>query len=325
MDCKFFLINLQVMKNVKLKLLTAAVRFQAVFPLKVHYFWADVIAWVLRNVVGYRREVISINMGRSFPASVCYYDDIERFAKNYYRHMGEIIAEAVWFFGAGPRKMRESGLLTVRNAALLGEAWNSAPSVIVFYSHCGNWELMGGIPYSPCSDTGTFPVPEQNLRCVYKALSSRTWDGFFRKCRTSMSTSDGLMLESRQLLRYMLSHRGDRLTYFLNIDQSPYVSSVDIGNFMGQPTTAFLGPAEVAHKLGFAVLYMSFERMERGHYDISFTTICPDASKMEPKDIIRKYYDCLEEEIYRRPDNWLWSHKRWKDFSYGDSRLNLEK
>ena len=29
-------------------------------------------------------------------------------------------------------------------------------------------------------------------------------------------------------------------------------------------------------------------------------------------ELIRKYYDLLEEEIRETPSNWLWSHKRWK-------------
>ncbi len=313
------------MKKLKLTLLTAAVRFFSIFPLKVHYFWADVIAWVLRSVVGYRREVVAVNMGRSFPSSACYYDDIERFSRNYYRHMAEIMTEAIWFAGAGPKKMKRSGLITVVNSRLLEQAWNSSPSVIVLYSHCGNWELLGGMPHSDCADADRFPLSEMQMRCVYKSLTDKVWDEFFKKNRMAMTPKRDLLLESKQLLRYMLTHRNERLAYLLNIDQSPYTSAVDIGNFMNQPTKAFLGPAEIAHKFGFAVLYMNFERRERGHYDISFVPICPDASKMEPKDIIRKYYDCLEDEIHRHPDNWLWSHKRWKDFSYSDSRLNLEK
>lgn len=313
------------MKNLKLKILTAAVRFQALFPLKVHYFWADFIAWVLRNVVGYRRDVVAVNMGRSFPVSACNYDDIQRFSKHFYTHMAEIMTEAVWFSGATPKKMLESGLITVTNSNLLKEAWNSAPSVVVFYSHCGNWELMGGIPYSKCADAEAFPVPESQLRCVYQQLHDETWDKFFQKNRTSLSRSEGLMLESKQLLRYMLTHRNDRLAYFLNIDQSPYISAIPIGSFMNQQTLAFLGPAEIAHKLGFAVLYMSFERTERGHYDVSFTPICLNAKEMEPKDIIRRYYDCLESEILRHPSNWLWSHKRWKNCGYEKPELNLER
>ena len=55
------------MKKCALYLLLGITHFLALFPLKVHYFWADVIAWVLRSVVGYRREVIAINLARSFP------------------------------------------------------------------------------------------------------------------------------------------------------------------------------------------------------------------------------------------------------------------
>ena len=308
-----FLIYLQDMKKLKLTLLTGAVRFLAIFPLKVHYFWADVIAWVLRSVIGYRREVVAINMGRAFPASVCNYDTIERFSREYYRHMGEIIVEAIWFSGATPEKMRKSGLVRIVNSRLLEESWNSAPSVIVLYSHCGNWELTGGAPYAECSDLERFPVPVVNLRCVYKQLHDGVWDEFFRKNRTSVNRNEGLLLESRRLLRYMLTHREEHLVYLLNIDQSPEISAVSIGTFMNQPTKAFLGPAEVAHKLGSAVLYMNFDRTERGHYDISFSPICMNASEMAPKDIILKYYDLLEAEIHRCPANWLWSHKRWKD------------
>ncbi len=301
------------MRKFKLFLLTAAVRFQALFPLKVHYFWADFIAWILRNLVGYRREIVSINLGRAFPYTEKYYDEVAKYSKEYYRHMAEIIVEAIWFAGASPKKMYRSGLVSLKNVKAIEEAYSSAPSVVVLYSHCGNWELMGGLPHSPSEDSegGVLNIPEDKLRCVYKALSNKVWDDFFRKNRTSISPTEDMMLESKQLLRYMLSHRNEKLAYFLNIDQRPDISSVDMGQFLNQPTRAFLGPAEIAHKFGYPVFYMNFERTRRGHYDVSFIKICDDASAMSPKDIIRRYYDCLEAEIRRCPPNWLWSHKRW--------------
>ena len=42
-------------------------RLLALFPLKFHYFWVDFIAWLLRSVVGYRRDVVAINLARAFP------------------------------------------------------------------------------------------------------------------------------------------------------------------------------------------------------------------------------------------------------------------
>jgi KDO2-lipid IV(A) lauroyltransferase len=54
------------------------------------------------------------------------------------------------------------------------------------------------------------------------------------------------------------------------------------------------------------------QRVKRGHYDLTFIPICDDASQTTPEDLLRKYYDLLQEEINETPANWLWSHKRWK-------------
>lgn len=82
--------------------------------------------------------------------------------------------------------------------------------------------------------------------------------------------------------------------------------------FLNQETNSMLGSAVVAHKLAHSVMYMKMKRVERGRYEMTLIPICQDASKMKPEDIMRKYYDLLEEEINETPHNWLWSHKRWK-------------
>ena len=54
------------------------------------------------------------------------------------------------------------------------------------------------------------------------------------------------------------------------------------------------------------------KRVKRGYYEMTFIPICMNASEHAPEEILRKYYDLLEEEITETPANWLWSHKRWK-------------
>jgi KDO2-lipid IV(A) lauroyltransferase len=53
-------------------------------------------------------------------------------------------------------------------------------------------------------------------------------------------------------------------------------------------------------------------RVERGQYEWTLIPICEDGSKTTPEELLRKYYDLLQEEIMETPANWLWSHKRWK-------------
>ena len=81
---------------------------------------------------------------------------------------------------------------------------------------------------------------------------------------------------------------------------------------MHQQTNAMIGSMGLACKLSHAVVYMGMKRLERGRYEVSFTPICEDASQMTPEEILRKYYDLLEQELNETPANWLWSHKRWK-------------
>jgi KDO2-lipid IV(A) lauroyltransferase len=81
---------------------------------------------------------------------------------------------------------------------------------------------------------------------------------------------------------------------------------------MSQETNAMMGSVGVACKMSHSVVYMKMRRVERGRYEMTFIPICRDASRHAPEDIMRKYYDLLEEEIRETPGNWLWSHNRWK-------------
>ena len=150
---------------------------------------------------------------------------------------------------------------------------------------------------------------------VYKELHSKFSDEFFRLNRVSALEEMGVecTVESMQILRYAIKNRKEKRFYVYIADQFPYASlNYEVGQFLNQHTLGMLGGAGVAHKLGHGVLYMKMKRVKRGRYEMTFETICEDASTMSPEDMMRKYYDLLEEEIRETPHNWLWTHKRWK-------------
>ena len=82
-------------------------------PLRFHYFMADILAWLLRKVLRYRYSTVMINLSRSFPNKK--YKEIDRIAKDFYKHMGEIFAEAIWFGGSSYKRLYDSGIVTVMN------------------------------------------------------------------------------------------------------------------------------------------------------------------------------------------------------------------
>ena len=72
-------------------------RVISALPLGFHYAWAGFFAWLLRDVMHYRRDVVMINLSRAFPDKK--YKELKQISNTFYKHFGEVIAETIWFGG----------------------------------------------------------------------------------------------------------------------------------------------------------------------------------------------------------------------------------
>ena len=283
-------------------------------PLKVHYFVGDILSWIASKLLRYRYDTVMINLSRSFPDKK--YKEISKIAKEFYRHFGEIVAEAMWYGGSSYKRLYKSGIVTVTNPEELNELYLSTPSMTVLSTHCGNWELLGGFLGYRTPSGEKVAIREEEISVVYKKLSNPVSDEVFKRNRVAPLEIVGTKceVESSNILRYALAHKGERRVYIYPADQAPYwyAGKHPVGEFMHQQTNAMLGSMGVACKMSHSVMYLKMKRVERGRYEMTLIPICRDASKTTPEDILRKYYDLLEEEINESPYNWLWTHKRWK-------------
>lgn len=283
-------------------------------PLKFHYFMADALAWLFRKVLRYRYSTVMVNLSRSFPDRK--YKEIDRIAKDFYRHFGEIFAEAIWFGGSSYERLRKNHIVTVTNPEDANEMFLSSPSMTVLSTHCGNWELLGGLLGYETATGGRFIIREEDIQVVYKKLSNPVADEVFKRNRIAPLEKVGTEceVESSNILRQAIKNKGERKMYIYPTDQAPYwkAGKHPIGEFMHQQTNVMLGSVGVACKLSHSVMYMKMRRVERGRYEMTLIPICRNASEMTPEQIMRKYYDLLEQEINETPHNWLWTHKRWK-------------
>ena len=280
-------------------------------PLGFHYFMGDVLSWLARNILRYRSDVVWINIARSFPDRK--YKELKKIYRDFYRHFGEIVAEAIWFSGSNNKRLKRAGIVKVTDPELVSEYFDNSPSMTVLSTHCGNWELLGGlfayndIPYS---------FAEQDMTVVYKKLTNPVSDEVFKRNRIAPLEIVGTEceVESSNILRFSMKHKDERRMYIYPADQAPYrkAGKHPIGEFLHQQTNAMIGSMGVACKLSHSVMYMKMKRVKRGYYEMTFIPICMNASEHAPEEILRKYYDLMEEEINETPANWLWSHKRWK-------------
>lgn len=281
-------------------------------PLNVLYRLGDAVAWFMRSVMSYRKGVIYTNIARAFPTKT--YDEVNVIADEYYTRLGNLVAETIWFGGCNGRKggkrIRKQHIYEYVNPEVLIEA-NRERGVMAMKSHCGNWELLGGIhEYSYGLDLHEY-IDQNNFYVAYRAMYSKVSDKVFYENRRAPLPDYPGLLEDTKFLRHAVAHRKDKPIYVLNADQYPYVACHYVGKFLSQPTDGMLGGFAMAAKLGFAVLYMREERVSRGHYRLTFEVITENAAGQDPEMLMRRYYDLLEADIRKDPVNWLWSHKRW--------------
>ena len=295
-------------------LLKVPLRLLGLLPLRVHYALGRFLSWLAESVVRYRRDVVMHNLTKAFPEKNVW--DLKPIRKAFYQHFGELVAEAVWFGGCrNAKRLRRARLVEVENPEVAARLFEAAPSMVVMYSHCGNWELYGGIESYNYTDK-PLPFNEQNFCVVYRELSSRAWDEVMRDNRFAPLKDRKHFpgyIETKDLIRYAYSHRDEKKIYNVNTDQRPYFESpanMDV-DFFGQQVQTMTGAAALARKLGMSVAYLSMRRERRGHYVMRYEPICEDASKLGVAEIMQQYYRLVEADIRQQPENYLWTHQRF--------------
>ena len=293
-------------------------RLHARLPLRYHYAWGRFASWLVGDVFRYRKDVVTANLARSFPEMD--YDDLETLSKQFYRHFGEIVAEAVWFGGCrgekGRRKLIDSHIVEIDNSAEFNAFFDRSSTVMLLNSHAGNWELMGGIAQYDHGDPALRHWDYPEVVVLYKALYSKFWDRVMgdNRCAPVSDRNYEGYVEADSILRFAIAHRREKKLYVFNTDQYPYwlVQRYDVGTFLNQQTLAMGGGAVLACKMGMSVAYIRWKREGRGHYKMTFVPLCENASESTPDEIMKLYYKHLEEDIQAQPWNYIWTHKIWR-------------
>ena len=296
--------------DIKVRIYRSLISAFGSLPLGFLYKIGDAASWFMKSVLSYRKGVIYTNLARSFPEK--YYDEIDRIARQYYKRLGEIAAETIWFGGCHGNgdKLHRQRIYDYTNPEVLLDA-NKDRGVFCMTSHCGNWELLGGIyEYSYTADLRSH-IDMDNFYVAYRAMYNKVSDKVFYENRKAPLPDYKGQVEDVKLLRHAVARKNDKPIYVMIADQFPYKACHDAGIFLNQKTVGMLGGFALAAKLGFAVLYMRQERLERGHYRLTYDVITENASGRDPEELMKKYFRMLEADIRKDPANWLWSHKRW--------------
>lgn len=283
-------------------------------PLELHYFNAIWIAAVIRKVFGYRVPLVRESLSYAFPEKS--EDQRQKILKDFYRHFAEIFVEAIWMGSCTDRhRIVKSHIVELGDMTQIGKALQKAPGAVVMCSHAGNWELQGIVEHFE-DDFGHNPIKGEDVCVVYRRLSSALWDrvlGDNRCTPTQKYHNQEGYIESQSMVRYIITHQDKAKMYNIITDQRPYFAAPSFVrvNFLNRECNTMSAAATLAAKMAVPVFFAHMQRKPGFGYTLEYEMICPDASKMDVEQIMKKYYELLEADIRKQPENYLWTHNRW--------------
>ncbi|MVN74751.1 lauroyl acyltransferase [Hymenobacter sp. HMF4947] len=273
-------------------------------PLAVLYVVAEGIYGLLAYVVRYRWQVVLENLRQSFPEKS--EAEIHAIGRQFYRHFAQVIVEILRLAAISPAELQRR--VRFVNPELMTQPFAENRQVLSLGSHRGNWEwiLSGAALEFPGRAAG-----------VYKPLNNKFFEHFMRRLRTRLGAEAVPMLST---LRYLLKHKGEGRTLSLLTDQAagpedrPYWT-----DFLHQDAGFYTSADRLAPQFGCAVLYVGIRRVRRGYYEITFTRLPdgqlatpPGTTEAERYPITEAFIRQLEADIRATPEQYLWTHRRWK-------------
>jgi KDO2-lipid IV(A) lauroyltransferase len=270
----------------------------AFLPLRALYLLSDLFFLIICYVVRYRRAVIMENLRNSFPEKT--EKERKKIAVRFYRFFCDLFFETLKVIHIGRQEIRRR--IRYSNPEVFDDLCGKNKLVLFVPGHYGNWEwlatLEGSIPYHHST--------------LYHPLHNKFFDKFFYDLRTKYGTD---AIPSSQAIRAINGYiRENRMTAvcFLS-DQSPKKDMIGYWTtFLNQETPMYLGVEKIAKRYNAAVVYYEIRRVKRGYYEVDITLITENAAKTADREITEKHVALLEQTIRRKPQYWLWSHRRWK-------------
>ncbi len=268
----------------------------SLLPLRILYGISDAGYFVIYHLLGYRKEIVRSNLVHAFPAKSA--GEIEVIMKRFYRSFCDQWIETVKLLSmsSGNLNKRMKGNWEVLQK-LAAEGRNS----YLLTGHTFNWEW---------ANAAVAINTPQAYACVYLPASSKAFDRLMLRIRTRLGA---LMISMKGLLSGFKQLAGKQYILGLAADQNPAVTEVaEWLPFMNREAPFFRGPEQMPRRAKAAVVLIGIRKEGRGYYKATLERLCDDASVMEAGSILRGYVGFIERQMELQPENWLWSHRRWK-------------
>ena len=223
--------------------------------------------------------------------------DLELIIQSMWENYGRILAEYV--FLKDFRKEKLNDYLEIEGKEHLNKVRDSNEQVVFVSGHFNNFELMA----MQIEKSGI------NLAAIYRPLNNIFLNGIMEKIRTKYICKNQIK-KGRRGTRELLKSFNNKNSIALMIDQR--VSEGEKSNFFGQDAFTTTIPAQLVKKFGCKIVPIHIERYNNFYFKMKIEEPINYNKDSTIDEITLSLNKLLENMILKNPEQWIWSHNRWK-------------
>lgn len=255
---------------------------------------------LLYCVLKKRRRIALENLNIAFGGEISA-DECAQICRSSFRQIGKTAIEFFRFPQLTFDNIWEE--VTVEGKEHLIGALDQGKGAIVFLPHSGNWELLA-LVYGAL-------IPDR-AKAIAFPLKNRYLDTLVSQYRERLSLK---LITRRRAVRETLRALKENYAVGFFADQNAGREGVFV-DFFGKPASAVRGPATLALKTGAPLLFsMDIRQPDDRHHVLITPAIDLERSGDLERDVqtnTAHLLEILEKYIRQYPDQWLWTHNRWK-------------
>ena len=277
----------------------------SLLPMFVLYGISNVIYVLLFYVFKYRKPLVKANLKIVFPNK----SEAERLiiAKQFYKNFIDSFVETIKLFSTGKNFINSR---CEADYSLFEYLYKQGKPFQIHACHQFNWEII--------NYHFSIHAP-QTILGVYMPLSNKSFERIFLKIRQRYNTT---MLPATEMKNKFTTWRTKPHALVLVADQNPGHPKTSYWfNFFGKPTPFIIGPERYARDKNCPVLFAKSIKLSRGKYKVLFELVTENAAELAPTQLTQKFVQFITNTITEQPENWLWSHRRFKwnwQLEYGE-------
>lgn len=267
----------------------------SLLPFWVLYGVSNFLYFVLYKILGYRKKVVRDNLTSSFPEKT--EGEIIRIEKKFYRSLCDSIVEGIKMLSISEQKLSKR---MTADWAYYDKDFKDK-NTVVMVSHQFNWEW--GTLIANAMMEKTFVGP-------YLPINSLVFDKLMLKIRSRFGS---VPVPAPEMAEQIVAFKNKNVLWGFVADQTPADTKRCAWEDFFNRKTAFAKGAELlARRYNYPVYFAEFVKVKRGHYTINTKLTFENPRETSDGEITAAYVRFLEDSIKRQPENWVWSHRRWK-------------